>query len=389
MNTRQYDLVIFGGGIAGLWALARARQAGYNAILLETHTVGGVQSIASQGIIHGGTKYALTGKLTGAAQAIGEMPGIWRDCLQGKGEIDLSAATVLTENQLLWSTGSLASGMAGFFAGKVMQSRMQTVEKNGYPDLFRSGGFTGSLYQLAEPVLDTRSVMQALYEPLQDVCYQIAMSDLVWLGDNSFEINGVGIIKSHHIALMAGAGNEALLHAMGRDKPKMQRRPLQMVMLRGDLPETYAHCLGASANPRLTITSGRDADNQVVWYLGGQVAENGVGLGLHDQVAAGRKELAEVLPWIDFANTEWTTLNIDRAEPLMPGGKRPDDCFIDSRDRIHTCWPTKLAFAPRLAKLLIEQLKGAISPSGEPSGQLPLPPPDISAQPWNEDRTWI
>ena len=60
------DIIIFGGGIAGLWLLGRLREAGYSALLLESRALGGVQTSASQGIVHGGTKYALTGKLTGA-----------------------------------------------------------------------------------------------------------------------------------------------------------------------------------------------------------------------------------------------------------------------------------------------------------------------------------
>ncbi|MBT8429591.1 MAG: FAD-dependent oxidoreductase, partial [Gammaproteobacteria bacterium] len=70
MKNHKLDIAIFGGGIAGLWTLARLRQAGYRVALFERLAIGGIQSIASQGIIHGGTKYALTGKLTGSAMAI-------------------------------------------------------------------------------------------------------------------------------------------------------------------------------------------------------------------------------------------------------------------------------------------------------------------------------
>ena len=77
MHDTDLDIAIFGAGIAGLWTLARLRQSGYRVATFERHALGGVQSIASQGIIHGGTKYALTGKLTGSAMAIGEMPGIF------------------------------------------------------------------------------------------------------------------------------------------------------------------------------------------------------------------------------------------------------------------------------------------------------------------------
>jgi len=58
----ELDVAIFGGGVAGLWTLARLIKQGFNAHLFECNQLGAGQSIASQGIIHGGTKYALTGK---------------------------------------------------------------------------------------------------------------------------------------------------------------------------------------------------------------------------------------------------------------------------------------------------------------------------------------
>src|SRR3990167_10670739 len=85
------DIVIFGGGIAGLWLLNRLRQAGFSVILLESGYLGGGQTHKAQGILHGGMKYALQGAFTRDAQAIADMPEIWKQCLQGKGEIDKPA----------------------------------------------------------------------------------------------------------------------------------------------------------------------------------------------------------------------------------------------------------------------------------------------------------
>ena len=101
--VNKVDIAIIGGGIAGLWTLARLRNAGYQAILLEADSLGCVQTGASQGIIHGGTKYALTGKLTQSSQSIQEMPERWKACLAGTGEIDLSGAKKLSDHQYLWS----------------------------------------------------------------------------------------------------------------------------------------------------------------------------------------------------------------------------------------------------------------------------------------------
>src|SRR5690625_4238839 len=85
----ELDLVVVGGGVAGLWLINRLRSAGYDAVLLESRALGGEQSMASQGMIHGGIKYGLSGQLGAASQALAEMPERWRRCLSGNGEVDL------------------------------------------------------------------------------------------------------------------------------------------------------------------------------------------------------------------------------------------------------------------------------------------------------------
>ncbi|MFP5338473.1 MAG: FAD-dependent oxidoreductase, partial [Gammaproteobacteria bacterium] len=76
------DVLIVGGGVAGLWLNARLRRLGFATLLVDKGTLGGGQSVKSQGIIHGGTKYALSGALTGASEAIADMPRRWREALE-------------------------------------------------------------------------------------------------------------------------------------------------------------------------------------------------------------------------------------------------------------------------------------------------------------------
>jgi len=389
------DVVIFGGGIAGLWTLARLRQAGYGAILLESHALGGVQSIAAQGIIHGGTKYALAGSMSDAARAIGDMPQLWRDCLSGKGEVDLREVRVLSQHQYLWSTQGVGSKMAGFFAGKLMRSRMASVDVADRPPLFQAPEFTGNVYCLDEPVIDVPSLMEELVRQVGDACFKIEPdrlrldpADPCHLSIDSPD--GLLNIQAERQVLAAGAGNEALLQRLGRGLPAMQRRPLHLIMARGPLPELYAHCLGASANPRLTITSYPLGDNDVVWHLGGQVAESGVDRGEEDQIAAGRDEVAELLPWLDLSDVRWASCKIDRAEIATPGCKRPDSWYVQIDKGIITVWPTKLAFAPRVATDVLSCLESDdVCRRGSDLAEMKNFPRALRAKPpWNEVPSW-
>ena len=81
------DFCIIGGGISGLWLLHCLRRKGYRVILLERDGIGGIQTMATQGIIHGGVKYSLKGAgISAATQAIAAMPARWHGMLQGKPE---------------------------------------------------------------------------------------------------------------------------------------------------------------------------------------------------------------------------------------------------------------------------------------------------------------
>lgn len=385
------DIVIFGGGVAGLWLLSRLRQEGYQALLLETDSLGSGQTRYSQGIIHGGTKYALTGKLTASTESIFAMPQIWRDCLEGKGEVDLSSVKILSSHQYMWSTPSLLSRLSGFFASRVMRGKMLAVKKNDRPITFQNKKFRGKVYQLDEPVLDAGSLIKALATPnVKNIMHIKVASEFSGNNLTIEAVNGeIWNITAEKIILSAGKGNADLLKQMGRDVPEMQLRPLQMVMVRGGLPEKlYAHCLGASVNPRITITSHEDKNGNIVWYLGGQLAEEGIHRTTEEQISKAEQELQSLMPWLDFPAMQWATLNISRAEPKQKEGKRPDNSFCFEESNIITTWPTKLALSPNLAADVLKQLeKNNVSKSGD--NEIPqFVHAEVSDLPWQEEEKW-
>ncbi|SFM12053.1 Glycerol-3-phosphate dehydrogenase [Halopseudomonas yangmingensis] len=376
----QTDICIIGGGIAGLWLNARLRQRGYHTLLLEADSLGGGQTIRSQGIIHGGTKYALHGSLTQAAEAIAGMPLRWRACLEGDGELDLRGVQVLSQHHYLWSPGSLISKMAGFFASKALRGRVDAVSGEQLPEVFRDPAFRGKVYRLAELVLDVPSLLQRLAELAGDSL----------LGDRAerFDTPADGgpqrlicasgrEIQAQRFVLSAGAGSEALLHSSGIHKPAMQRRPLQMVTVcAANLPPLYAHCLGASPKPRLTVTTHPLTNGEQCWYLGGELAEQGVTSDPQALIQRAASELAELLPWVNLQGARWDTLRIDRAEPAQSGLTRPDSAFVQQQDALLVCWPTKLALAPDLSDQVLDLLqRQALQPGQHPPlPELPHPP---------------
>ncbi|MDD2060087.1 FAD-dependent oxidoreductase [Pseudomonas sp. GD03860] len=381
------DVLIVGAGVAGLWLNARLRRLGYSTVVVERASLGGEQTLKSQGIIHGGAKYALHGALTGASEAIADMPRRWREALAGNGELDLSGVRLLSEAHYLWSPGTLAGNLTSFFASKAVRGRVDQVKGEQLPPALQDRAFKGKVYRLAELVIDVPSLLTRLAELAGD---SLLAGQQIEPLQEAGELVGLRVdgreVRAKRIVLSAGAGNAALLETLGLKQPAMQRRPLHMVMAKGaSLKPLYAHCLGGGPKPRITVTSHPAADGQWVWYLGGDLAEaDGVAREPDAQIAAAKKEVASLLPWIDLSQVRWATVRIDRAEPAQSGLVRPDNAFLAEQDRLLVGWPTKLALAPDFADRVLANLeRDGVKPTN--SAALPdLPKPPMAVPVWEQ-----
>jgi glycerol-3-phosphate dehydrogenase len=374
----QPDIAIIGGGIAGLWTLNQLRYRGYQAVLFEQKALGSYQTIGSQGMIHGGVKYALSGAWSGSSEAISAMPAIWRDCLAGTGKVDLRGCQVLSEDFYLWSHASLTSRVSSFFASKMLRGRVEKLTASSYPPPLQSAKFKGQAYRLVDLVLDVPSLVETLAAAHRDAIFSIDWDScsLQEQAGRAVLHTPVAELRPRQLILTAGTGNESLIQALGGSEPAMQRRPLQQVIVKHEYPEPfYAHCTGSGSSPRLTISSHRTTSGEPVWYLGGDLATEGADSEPEALIAKAQRELAELLPWINFGQCQWRTIRLNRGEPRQSALLRPDSAFVgpvDSVSNALTAWPTKLCLSPNLADEIELALQQRDILPGDPLDLSPL-----------------
>jgi len=362
------DIVIFGGGIAGLWLLNRLRREGYDPILFESNSIGGKQTVASQGIIHGGLKYALSGKETRASSTIAEMPSRWRTCLEGRGEVDLTDVKILSENYYMWSDGRMRSKLKTFLGSRSLAGKVYRINKAEYPKFFKLSTVAGSLYKLTDFVIDTESLVSKLISDCRDRIFAINEDSLRFSnnetnGKRSLEIklgNKKIVLNADKFIFSAGEGNKRLIQLASLCSIDSQIRPLHMTYLsKNKLPEVYAHCVGDdfSLTPKLTVSTHKNSAGDSVWYLGGDIAETGNNRSQEEQISIARRTLKEFFPWIDFSNADWNSFFINRAEAKTENNSRPNNAVVAEEHNILVTWPTKLTLTPYLADKVLESLE--------------------------------
>lgn len=365
-RPEQPDVLILGGGVAGLMCLDALARAGYHTLLLEHHALGAGQTVWSQGIIHSGLKYTLSGGLTDAARAIRDMPARWARCLAGDDAPDLTTARVLSPHCVLWRTGSLTSRLGMFGARAGLRVKPAALAPDDRPPVLAR---CPDAARLDEPVVDPASVVAALARP-----------HAARIRRGSLDDARAAHLTPRLTLLAAGAGNAPLRAELGLPDHAQQIRPLRMILARAapgaePLPPLFGHCVDA-AHTRVTITSHPldDSDTNWVWQVGGQLAEDGPALDPGEHLRLAARELAHSIPGLDPGRLELAAYDAPRAEPRTRAGKRPDDAALLTDGDVFTAWPVKLALAPLLADRAVRATHAALGPP-------PSPPPPAATDP--------
>lgn len=390
----ELDCLIVGGGCAGLWLLDDLRRAGIRAVLLEANELGAGQTAAAQGILHGGLKYSLAGLLSASARMVREMPALWETAIAGQVEPDLSTLRSRAPWCALWRNASLKSWTSMLGAVATLHVKPVELAEADVPPPLRA--CPRPVYRLAERVIDPLSLLHVLAQRNRGLVWKVSAS-----GGIAPEVGAIIVrrpdtdddvrLRYRWIVLAAGEGNAEFRAQLGLSTEIMQRRPLRVALVRGELPPLNGHCV-EGAKTRVTITSDVDRAGRTVWQLGGQVTEDGVSMAADEFLQHARRELAAVLPGFRDDGVAWAEFRVDRAERSTTSGLMPGDVQIVRDGNVLTVWPTKLVMAPLLSRRVIELLellpRGGATEWQHKMAALAWPEPAVAQPPWERDLAW-
>jgi hypothetical protein len=256
----------------------------------------------------------------------------------------------------------------------------------------------GPVARLDEPVIAPDSLLETLFSKHRSRILKVDAADVAWDFDSRRNVRAVRLshpawgrqltLTPRHVVLTAGKGNADLRRQLGLADGAMQCRALHMVLARGRLPELNGHCVDGAAT-RVTITSDRASAGEIVWQIGGQIAEAGVSLDERTLIQRAKAEIEATIPGIELRGVEWSTYRVDRAEGATSGRTRPETVQVVREGNVLTAWPTKLALAPVLAERVAESLAPFESNSAIDGAILEdWPRPEIARPPWETVRSW-
>ena len=280
-----------------------------------------MQTLASQGIVHGGTKYGLAP----LAGALAGMPDRWRACLGGTGEIDLRGVAVLAD-RIDMHVGD------------------ETVEVDDF-------------------VLDVHSLVRRLARPIRHriVARTVLPDALVGAGSGIERIDlDQYTIRARIYVLAAGAGNDALARQAGFSQAAIVHRPLRQTIVKlGRDAAVYAHWRESPRDPgpTLTVTS-----HGALLCVGGTVADAGASRGEAAQIAIVKDLLRQGFGDIDVDGAGFETFVAVRAEPAAEAIHDVPDAYVARHGNCLLCLPVKMSLAPRLGDLVLAEL-GNLEPA--------------------------
>jgi hypothetical protein len=384
-HPHKADIVIFGGGIAGLWLLALLRSYDYNAFLLESDAFGAGQSIASQGILHRGYKYLTDANFNRQiVRATFETFSYWRDAFwSSRARVPLPTELIASERVYYLSHDEKIIDLLKIAERELNITRPTQIQRDHWPSIFASCDSSSELFAAEEIVIDVPKLLGTLSARNSNWIYKLDGSQDVTFAGNEIRIGEEIALDARCVVFCAGKNNEQFLSKLDV-KIEMQDRPLSMVIAGPVENELYAHFSSRGLSPDFTITTHLDREGTRFWYIGGELAEKPESNLSTRSVDLAKAKLRQYLP-DDYNRIKgWKLHYVHRAEPAQIGGGLPSSYFIHRHGHFLFAWPSKLCLAPAMCRELLTDINALIPSLTAPiEGKLGLEQGvQIASPPW-------
>ena len=388
----QTDVLILGGGVQGLWLLKDLRREGYNAVLLETETLGGQQTCHSHVYIHQGHVYAAE-KLNADDTLVAKLRDtdpIWKAWFAGTGR------TPQRENMPSYFGFHSEAALERL---KALRSHPEFPlpfdDVDELPPALRGGGTAiNKVCSSPEVCLNGQWLVKELSKDLKSCIGKIFVVNSIQASSE-----GLGPIKvevslsaasgdrrtflSKGLVLTAGAANGDLMrlatqswdrNIQGVIDTQQEIRKGHMLVVYGGKESSFEPLTGVFPDVGQLFIVSRKSGSEIIWLIsdGRSPGPDEPGYStwdakkwLPDVVEA----LARLAPRF-FGTTvrdqlRWAVYSAPKAEQ---GGKLrpPGWCSRVGKACLWVIYPTKLTLAPRMSSDVIADMRKAGIEQGSP-----------------------
>lgn len=382
----QADIVVIGGGVAGLWVAQRARALGYSVVILQQGPLGDGQSAHSHVYLHLGHIYRNSSEHDTVAD-LKRAAQLW-DAWLADNPPDLEGLAEPHEQSLFgFASAADAREVANYWDDVVDLPHVPAE----LPDVL-AGGCVVELRAAAVRCLNARWMTEALARPLDGAivpirqvseCRQWGSAVTAVLADGTRPVE----IECEAAVLCAGAGNEGLLahfpHAASVD---LRNRRSWMLVVRGQADELppFSGILALGDDSLFIVSRCLPASGETVWLVSDACDERLDTAGWVRQVL---DQILRAFPSLKphIETFDWGVYPAPKAEVKPPGtGARvvTSSYIHPVLDNVWALWPMKLTLAPLAAERMCALIGAAGIAPRHPQPQFDLPAIEIAAETW-------
>lgn len=379
MKKVKANIVIVGGGIAGLWMLNRLNKK-YSVVLIENEALGSGQTLYSQGLI------------LPRSQEVGDVTGrriqkVWRDCLNGFGDVDLRTSKIISDAQTLVASKGVLARMSNFMKS-FKYKHLEDVEVYQEPTIPVEK--EGQFYQLKADVLDMRSVLESLAKHHMRDIYKADIEEYLHEGTKlkALKLKQGGhhvVVESDVFIFTAGKGNLRALQELGIKRPQKMTKEQTSLMVKS-VPFALNGAYTLSNGENMYVSSHASSEGGYVWYISGpwlnKLAETDL-----DRIRKMKQIVKDTFSDISFEECLWSAVHY--AVPQQ------EDWATTKRHKVYysgnsvVAWPANLTTVPLLADEIVTWAKSSVKKPLVQDLDLGFPQASYGLYPWESpERNW-